>query len=61
MTAEVRLRPEAEQDLAEAEKWYDEQRPGLGGDFLDEARATFSTMSEMPSMYPVIHRSTRAR
>ena len=59
MTAEIRLRPEAVQDLAETAKWYDEQRSGLGLEFLDEVRATFSTMADMPSMYPVIHRSIR--
>ena len=59
MTAEIRLRQEAVQDLADAAKWYDEQRPGLGDEFLNETRATLSTMAEMPSMYPVIHRATR--
>src|SRR5688500_8980506 len=59
MTAEIRLRLQAKQDLAEAAKWYNEQWPGLGEAFLNEARATFSTMAEMPSIYPVVHRSTR--
>ena len=36
MTLEVRLRPEAEQDLADAATWYEEQRQGLGHEFLDE-------------------------
>ena len=38
MTVEVRLRPEAEQDLADAAAWYEEQRPCLGRQFLDEAQ-----------------------
>jgi plasmid stabilization system protein ParE len=59
MTAQIRLRPEAEQDLADAAAWYEEQRPGLGQEFLDEARVTLSTIAEMPSMYGAIHRSTR--
>ena len=59
MIAEVSLRPEAELDLAEAAKWYEEQRPGLGQEFLDEALATLSTIAEMPSMYAVVHRGTR--
>jgi hypothetical protein len=39
MTQPVRVRPEAEQDLLEAAFWYEEQRPGLGHQFLDEALA----------------------
>ena len=39
MTVEVRLRPEAEQDLSDAATWYEEQRPGLGQRFLDGAQA----------------------
>jgi plasmid stabilization system protein ParE len=59
MTVEIRLRPEAAQDLADAAEWYEEQRAGLGHEFLDEARATLSTIAEMPSMYAQIHRSAR--
>ena len=36
MTLEVRLRPEAEQDLSDAAAWYEEQRVGLGQEFLDK-------------------------
>jgi hypothetical protein len=52
VTVEVRLRPEAEQDLAEAARWYEEQRPGLGLEFLDEALATFSAIAERPWLTP---------
>jgi|SRR3990172_9177168 len=59
MTLEVRLRPEAEQDLADAAIWYDEQLPGLGRQFLDEMLVAFSSIAETPLMYPIIHRNTR--
>ncbi len=59
MTLEVRLRPEAEQDLSEAAAWYEEQLLGLGHQFLDRVLQTFSTISETPLMYPVVHRNTR--
>jgi len=59
MTLQVRLRPEAELDLAQAAQWYEDQKPGLGQEFLDEALATLSTIAETPSMYAIIHRSTR--
>lgn len=35
MTVEVRLRPEAEQDVAEAALWYEANEPGLGAQFVD--------------------------
>ncbi len=59
MTFEVRLRPEAEQDLSDAAFWYEGQRPGLGKQFLDEVLAIFSMIAETPVMYPTVHRNTR--
>ena len=59
MTLELRLRPEAELELADAALWYEEQGLGLGHQFLDEALAAFSTITETPLMYPVVHRNTR--
>lgn len=59
MTLEVRLRPEAEQDLADAAAWYEEQRQGLGHEFLDEVQTTLATIAETPLMYPNVHRNTR--
>lgn len=59
MKLEVRLRPEAEQDLADAATWYEEQHQGLGQEFLDEVLAMFSSVAETPLMYPNVHRNTR--
>lgn len=59
MTLEVRLRPEAEQDLADAAAWYEEQRQGLGHEFLDEVLTILSSIAEAPLMYPDVHRNTR--
>jgi plasmid stabilization system protein ParE len=59
MTTEIRLRIEAERDLVEAARWYEEQQQGLGQEFLNELLATLSTIAEMPSLYAVVHRSTR--
>jgi plasmid stabilization system protein ParE len=59
VTVEVRLRPEAEQDLAEAARWYEEQQPGLGLDFLDEALATFSAIAERPLASATVYGSLR--
>lgn len=59
MTCEVRLRPEAEQDLTDAAAWYEEQRQGLGHKFLDEVTTTLSNIAETPLAYPNVHRGTR--
>lgn len=34
MTYALRLRPEAEAELEEAYRWYQDRRRGLGSDFL---------------------------
>ena len=59
MTLEIRLRPEAEQDLADAAAWYEEQRQGLGHEFLDEVLTMLSSIAKNPLMYPDVYRNTR--
>ncbi|MCK9362979.1 MAG: type II toxin-antitoxin system RelE/ParE family toxin [Syntrophales bacterium] len=59
MTIDLRLRPESEQDLADAAVWYEEQRDGMGNQFLDEVLSVFSVISETPLMFPVVHRNIR--
>jgi plasmid stabilization system protein ParE len=55
MTLEVRLRPEAELDLADAAYWYEGQQQGLGRQFVDEVLAVFSVIVETPRLHPVLH------
>jgi plasmid stabilization system protein ParE len=59
VTLGVRIRPEAEQDMAEAALWYEQQQRGLGQDFLDEALGVFMRLAEMPLGYELVHRSAR--
>ena len=59
MMLEVRLRPEAELDLADAAFWYEGQQSGLGRQFLGEALAVFSAIAGTPQLHPVVHRNTR--
>ena len=59
MTFEVRIRPEADQDLAEAASWYERQQRGLGQEFLDEALAVFMRLAETPLAFELIHRFAR--
>jgi plasmid stabilization system protein ParE len=48
MTVEVRLRPEAERDLADAAGWYEQQRAGLGQQFLDETQTVCRSSLRCP-------------
>ena len=59
MRHELRLRPEAEADLAEAATWYESQRPGLGHAFLDQVAAVLAALAEEPRRYPKVHRGVR--
>ena len=59
MTVEVRLRPEAEQDLVEAALWYEANGPTLGGKFLDQVQSALVTIAEQPVAYPMIYKSVR--
>jgi plasmid stabilization system protein ParE len=59
MNRVVRLREEADRDLTAAASWYEQQRAGLGHEFLDEALATFKLVAEQPLRYPAVHRDTR--
>ncbi len=59
MTHEVRLRAEAEGDLAEAGSWYEEQQEGLGQQFLDEALVALESIGAKPMLYPSVGRNTR--
>ncbi len=58
MTYEVRVRPEAENDIENAALWYESQLNGLGIDFLDVVSDSFDKMKRQPFAYPVVHRNT---
>jgi plasmid stabilization system protein ParE len=58
MNFPVRLREEAELDLAEAATWYESQRSGLGNEFLDSVLEAFDHICGNPETYPMVHRST---
>lgn len=53
------IRPAAEQDLAEAHRWYEEQRTGLGADFLLCVEDGLAKIRTAPEAYPIVHRNVR--
>ena len=53
------IEPEAEDDLANAYDWYEEQRPGLGIDFLNCIEDVFRRLRVTPEMHAVVHNNVR--
>lgn len=50
MTAELIFAPEVEGDIAEAYAWYEQQRFGLGEDFLGAVDACISAIGRSPTI-----------
>ena len=48
MTRIVRVRPEAERDVEAAYAWYEEQRLGLGREFLQALDVVYERLTEFP-------------
>ena len=59
MKYRLKVRPEAEADLAEARDWYNKQRPGLGKEFLAAVRQTIHRVRRSPLLFAVVYRETR--
>jgi toxin ParE1/3/4 len=59
MSRELLVRAGAEEDIANAYRWYEERCPGLGRQFLLALEATFSRVRDWPEMFPVVHREAR--
>ena len=59
MKSIVKFQPDAETDVADAAAWYENQRKGLGAEFLDEILSTCDVLSENAELFPVVHRNTR--
>ena len=58
MTRSVRVRPEAERDVESAFAWYEEQRPGLGGEFLHELDVVYERIAKFPFLCAELYRGT---
>jgi len=51
---QVRFRLEAMSDVVSAWEWYDEQQPGLGGEFVRSLEDTVAVIVEFPEAFPEI-------
>ena len=59
MAFQLVVEPEAEDDLANAYDWYEEQRAGLGIDFLNCINDVFRCIRDTPEMHAVAHNNVR--
>ena len=55
------VRPEVDDDLLQAEEWYDQQEPGLGQKFLKNVSETIDRLLQNPFLYYVRHRRGQVR
>ncbi|MBC8180449.1 type II toxin-antitoxin system RelE/ParE family toxin [candidate division KSB1 bacterium] len=53
------VRKEAENDLTSASQWYENQRKGLGHDFLLCVDAKINTIIDNPRMYQNIYKNVK--
>ena len=59
MSRTLIVRPAAEADLAEARGWYEQQRSGLGDEFIGEVDAVVARVLEAPRLHEQVHKDVR--
>ena len=59
MTYALLIRPEAESDMLEAYAWYEERKPGLGGEFLNAVDACLEAIRRHPLAYATVKGEAR--
>lgn len=59
MTRQLHIRDEAELDIIDAVAWYEDQRNGLGAEFLIEFDAVMQRMIDTPLQFPQIKADVR--
>jgi plasmid stabilization system protein ParE len=53
------VRPEAQTDIREAARWYEDRESSLGLRFLREIRTSLQHISDRPLMFPIIEGDVR--
>ena len=59
MKRPILIRPEAEADIEEAFRWYEEKLSGLGADLLEFLENGMERTADSPEMYPVVYLNVR--
>ncbi len=55
----LQVRPEAEREAFEAALWYENERSGLGEEFLAALRETFNRIELSPRQFPGVSQALR--
>ena len=53
------VRPEAQTDIREAARWYEDREVGLGLRFIREIRTSLERISQSPLRFPVVEEEVR--
>ena len=53
------LRPEAEAEVEEAYRWYEERSAGLGAEFIRVVDASLASIARQPNHYPLKYKYAR--
>ena len=56
---EIRIRPEAESEISEAFRWYEDKSEGLGSEFMRALDASLSYIQRNPTANPIAHKQMR--
>jgi plasmid stabilization system protein ParE len=59
MSLPLVFHPSVQDEVDEAFRWYEQQKPGLGDDFLVALEAVYQRISAMPEIHQVIYRDVR--
>jgi len=59
MSLPLVFHPDVHDEVDEAYRWYEQQRAGLGDDFLAAIEEVFDRLQRMPEIHQVIYRDVR--
>ena len=59
MTLPLVFHPDVQGEIDDAYRWYEQQRPGLGDDFLAALEEGFNRIRQTPEVHAVIYRDVR--
>ncbi|MGE5341545.1 MAG: type II toxin-antitoxin system RelE/ParE family toxin [Candidatus Omnitrophota bacterium] len=59
MNYQIIIRPEAEKDLSESYRWYQEKVPGLGSEFLRCVDSALDLITKSPKLYQEVYKNIR--
>ena len=61
MSYTIEFKPEVYDDIKVAYDWYEEQRVGLGEDFLLTLEASYAKIIRVPKAYQILYKTVRRK